>query len=228
MGVGALLNKLTMPGGGAGGGGMLSRLKGLIPGGGAAGTAGGAGSGGGMLSRVGGFFKGGGAVKLLRGAGAAGGVLTTGMGISDIFTKKGVAQGKGASNAIKGMMLTAGSVMGPSGTPLLIGSGVIELLQSFGADTKIADYIYDTFGGGTGEDLTNVGTMFKAAPTPNAPSVTPSATQAQSSAQIMNTRTSQTASNLPDKIILSVDGQQFSAKIVKEGLNSLKKVGTLN
>ena len=181
-----------------------------------------------MLSRVGGFFKGGGAVKLLRGAGAAGGVLTTGMGISDIFTKKGVAQGKGASNAIKGMMLTAGSVMGPSGTPLLIGSGVIELLQSFGADTKIADYIYDTFGGGTGEDLTNVGAMFKAAPTPNAPSITPSATQAQSSAQIMNTRTSQTASNLPDKVILSVDGQQFSAKIVKEGLNSLKKVGTLN
>ena len=63
---------------------------------------------------------------------------------------------------------------------------------------------------------------------PGAPNVTPSATQAQSSAQIMNTRTSQTASNLPDKIILSVDGQQFSAKIVKEGLNSLKKVGTLN
>ena len=63
---------------------------------------------------------------------------------------------------------------------------------------------------------------------PGAPNVTPSATQAQSSAQIMSGQANQMSVSFPDNVTISVDGQNFSGKVAAAGFNSNFKLGTLN
>ncbi len=125
--------------------------------------------------------------------------------------------GFGISRAMNGDMLGAG---------LEIASGIAGTFPGIGTAASVA-----IDAGLAARDISNVASgqpTGRGVVNPGAPNVTPSATQAQSSAQIMSSQANQMSVSFPDNVTISVDGQNFSGKVAAAGFNSNFKLGTLN
>jgi hypothetical protein len=125
--------------------------------------------------------------------------------------------GFGVSRAMSGDMLGAG---------LEIASGIAGTFPGVGTAASVA-----IDAGLAARDISNVASgqpTGRGIINPGAPNVTPSATQAQSSAQIMSSQANQMSVSFPDSVTFSVDGQNFSGKMAASGFNNNFKVGTLN